>query len=132
MEYEFEISTRYSDTAQDKIIHHSSYIVYLEEARISYLKELGIFINDLESKKIFCPVVELCINYLKPLFSGEKIKILLKAESLGKVRFKFDYIIKKNNESIATAESTHCFVNEAFKPIGLIEPFKTLLLRFKK
>ena len=42
MAFQYTIQTRYSETAQDGIIHHPSYAVYFEIARIEFFKSIGI------------------------------------------------------------------------------------------
>ncbi len=119
MTFEFLISTRYSETAQDGIIHHSSYAAYFEEARIAYFKGLGCHINALEKQQIYCIVTDLSIQYLKPLYSGEEIVIHVSVESASKVRFCLSYKVMRGKEHTTTARSTHCFLNAAFKPIAI-------------
>ena len=119
MKFEYPIRTRYSETAQDGIIHHSTYVIYLEVARIELFKSIGCDINALEKEKIFCPVVELSLKYLKPLYSLEDIIVAVTVEACSKVRFSLKYQILRDAACIAHATSSHCFVNELFKPIAI-------------
>ncbi len=34
-------------TAQDKIIHHSSYVVYVEVSRVEFFREIGMDLNEI-------------------------------------------------------------------------------------
>lgn len=111
--------TRYSETAQDGIIHHSSYAPYLEEARIAFFKTLGCDINAFEKRKIFCIVAGLSIQYLKPLLSGEKIEVHVSLKSRTKVRFELKYEIYRGSCLTTTASTSHCFLNASFKPIQI-------------
>ena len=87
MAFQYTIQTRYSETAQDGIIHHPSYAVYFEIARIEFFKSIGIDISEMKKKGIFCPVVDLFLKYLKPLHSLEEISIEVSVASFSKVRF---------------------------------------------
>lgn len=113
------IRTRYAETGQDGIIHHSSFVVYLEEARIEFLRGLGCHVGDLEKQHIFCPVVDLQVRYIKPLHLLEDIVIEVLVASYSKVRFTLDYQIFRGQECMAKASTEHCFVNGAFKPIAI-------------
>lgn len=119
MSFEHRLRTRYSETGQDGIIHHSSYVVYLEEARLEFFKTLGCDVNELEKKRIFCPVTDLSIKYLKPLFSLEDIQIQVALAEVSKVRFGLNYRLFRNGTCTAKATSVHCFVNASFKPMRL-------------
>ncbi len=114
-----KIETRYNETAQDIIVHHSSYVVYLEVARIAFLKDRGCDINALEKEKIFCPVASITLEYLKPLYSQEEIKVEVSVESMTKVRFTLSYRILREEQLIATGKTSHCFTNALFKPIRI-------------
>lgn len=123
MPFEYKIRTRYAETGQDGIIHHSSFVLYLEEARIAYLEKLGYNINELEKTKICCPIISLSINYIKPLHSLEDITIQVWVESFSKVRFELSYQVLHKQIIAAKASTTSCFVNEFFKPTPLFTDF---------
>lgn len=119
MTFIYPLQTRYSETAQDGIIHHSSYVVYLEEARVAYFKSIGCDINACEKQKIFCTVLDLCLKYHKPLESGEEIEIRTFLKEATKVRFHLRYEIYRDGVLTTTASSSHCFLNASFKPIPI-------------
>lgn len=113
------IKTRYVETAQDGIVHHSSFIVYLEMARIDFFSSFGIDINDLEKKKIFNPVVSIAVRYKKPLFSLENIVVKVFCTDVSRVKFSLGYKILRDEKCVAEGSSAHCFVNASFSPIPI-------------
>lgn len=119
MPFEYAIRTRYSETGQDGIIHHSAFVIYLEVARIEFFRTIGCDINALEKKKIFCPVVDLSLKYLKPLYSLEDIAVQVSVGDFSKVRFSLNYSILREKTCVATGVVSHCFLNESFKPIPI-------------
>jgi len=119
MDFKYKICTRYSETGQDGIIHHSSFVIYLEVARIEFFKELGCDINKLEKNQIFCPVIDLSMKYLKPLYSLEDIVVQVSLGSYSKVRFSLIYQIFRAKDCVATGTVSHCFLNGSFKPIPI-------------
>lgn len=131
MKFKYPIRTRYSETGQDGIIHHSSYVVYLEVARCEFFKLLGCDINELEEMKIFCPVVDLSMKYLRPLRSLEDIDIEVSVGDFSKARFSLNYRILRGETCIATATVSHCFLNESFKPIPISKEVLDHLTKLK-
>lgn len=123
MPFEYKIRTRYAETGQDGIIHHSSFVIYLEEARIAYLQKIGYDINELERKKILCPIIDLSVKYIKPLHSLEDIIVQVWIESFSKMRFELCYQILKEGVISAKASTSECFLDENFKPIPLTADF---------
>ena len=45
------------------VTHHSNYIKYLEEARVTFLDEIGCSYSKLENEKVVSPVVEVLCKY---------------------------------------------------------------------
>lgn len=131
MHFEYKTQTRYSDTAQDGIVHHSSFVIYLEEARLAFFKSAGLDINAIEKRKVLVPVVDLSVKYLKPLRSLEEIFVQVSVDTFSKVRFSLSYQIFKGDLLTATAVVSHCLLNEAFKPIPIPKEFLLHLEKFK-
>lgn len=121
MTFKYPIRTRYSETGQDGIIHHSSYVIYLEVARCEFFKILGCDVNELEKNRMFCPVVDLYMKYLKPLHSLEDIVVEVTVGEVSKVKFSLNYRILRGETCVATATVSNCFLNESFKPIAIPE-----------
>ncbi len=130
MRFTYPLKTRYSETAQDGIVHHSSFVVYLEVARCAFFEKIGCDINKLEKKGIFSPVVNLSVEYKKPLYSLEEIEVTIFVEKVSKVRFHLGYQVFRKNVLVAKATSTHCFVDSSFKPIPLFKEILASLQTF--
>src|SRR3990167_6432373 len=105
MHFSYPIQTKYHETAQDKIIHHSSYVIYLEVARIQFFQEIGCYINELEKKEIYCPVLELSLKYQKKLFSLQDIVVEVSIQAFSKVRFFLSYKIFHQKICVFTGSS---------------------------
>lgn len=62
----------YYETDRMKIVHHSNYIRYFEEARINFMHEIGCDVLEMENKGLLIPNVDAYARYLKPIrFSDE-------------------------------------------------------------
>ena len=56
--FEIPIQVRYAETDAMGVVHHSSYFVWLELARVEWLKSLGIDYKQMEQEGFFLPVVQ--------------------------------------------------------------------------
>lgn len=119
MAFRHTLRTRYSETGQDRVIHHPNYIIYFEVARLELFKTIECDINDLERMKIYCPVIDVAVQYLKPLYSLEDIVVEIKVGATTGVRFSLNYEVLREDVLIAKGTVSHCFVNESFKPIPI-------------
>ena len=55
------------------VMWHGSYLLWLEEARISSLLNVGLAYRDLSNEGFEMPVVELDIKYKLPLYHGDNV-----------------------------------------------------------
>ena len=117
--FKLHLKTRYVETDQGGIIHNSSYIVYLENARVDFLQSMGVNMNEIEKQGMQCPVVSQSVNYLKPLRSLQEIIVHVWIESASKVRFILGYKITCDEDIILTGQTEHCFLNSEFKPMPI-------------
>lgn len=116
MTFQYAIKTRYSETAQDGIVHHSSYVVYLEVARLEFFKTLDFDINTLEQAQMYCSVIDVSIQYKKPLYSSDDIVVHIAVGEIKPLRFSLEYKVIRDEELVAKAMISHCFVGKTFKP----------------
>lgn len=127
--YTLKLKTRYSETDQGGIVHNSAYILYLENARIEFMQQMGVDINALEKEGFLVPVVSQSVNYLRPLNSLEEISVTVKIARLTHVRFVFSYEITHENEKVLEGQSEHCLLNKHFKPVRLPNNIKEVFLK---
>ncbi len=86
------------------VMWHGSYFLWLEEARISSLLNVGLAYKDLSNEGFEMPVVHLDIRYRQPLFHGESV-ILQSWISSGKGarwHWKTNFV-KQSNKIVAFA-----------------------------
>ena len=111
------IEVRYAENDMMGIVHHASYLPWLEIARGNLLKERGISYAKLEESGILLPVVEIKMNYRRPATYDDVVTInsLIKERPFAKIRV--DYELLKEDQSIASGYSIHAFMNRLGQPI---------------
>ena len=111
----------YYKTDKMGITHHSNYIRFMEEARMNYLSEIGYPMARLEEEGIASPVVSVTCEYRHPSTYSDEIEIEVVLEKYTGVKLFLSYTMRnsKTNEIVATASSTHCFIDENGRPIAV-------------
>lgn len=111
----------YYETDQMTVVHHSNYIRWFEEARLDYLEQIGIPYDALEQRSIIIPVVDVSCKYLVSARYGDTVEIrpILTQFTGVRVAYRYEIRIQNTGELCATGTSTHCFVDEAHRPISL-------------
>ncbi|MDE5737810.1 MAG: acyl-CoA thioesterase [Oscillospiraceae bacterium] len=109
----------YYETDQMKIVHHSNYIRWFEEARIAYFDNLGYSFVKQEQHGIICPVLTVNADYKKMVYFGDEIQIETEINFYNGIRYGFAYTVKNatTGQICCTGTSTHCFLNPQGKPI---------------
>ncbi|MFV0393685.1 MAG: acyl-CoA thioesterase [Coprobacillaceae bacterium] len=112
---------QYYETDQMKIVHHSNYIRWFEEARVDFLDQIGLSYFSLEEMGIASPVLGIECNYQSMVRFGDAVKIYCTIDTFTGVKFSVKYkIVDAKDETLrATGSSKHCFINSEGKPIHL-------------
>ena len=117
---------RYAETDMMGVVHHASYVLYFEDARTNFLEQLGTPYAQIEAAGLTSPVVDLHINYGRPLVYGDQPIMRTRVVENGQSKTVYAYEVFKNaadleaNQPCCTARSTHCVVDaHTFKPVSI-------------
>ena len=116
--FSIKIKVRYCETDQMGLVHHGSYINYFEEARISWISNLGFFYSEMEKSGIILPVSKLNVSYLRPSYFDDELVVNVELAELPTSRLIFNYTIKNKDEVVVTGTTVLAFLNkETKKPV---------------
>lgn len=120
MIYSAQIRVRYTETDQMGFSHHSSYLPWLELARIEYLRESGYSYKELEKRGVLMPVVDIHCSYRAPAFFDDVLKIDTWISELKKMKVKFEYkIFNQDGKLLTEADSLLICVGSDGKPYSM-------------
>lgn len=119
------IHPRYSETDQMGIVHHANYLIYMEQARLEWLKGLGFSYQKMEESGVLLPVYQIDIKYKNPIRFGDEITVKTTLKNLPTTRVVFEYEILNNDHQIcAVAQLTLVFTDATtFRPRKPIPAF---------
>ena len=125
---EYVHRVNYYETDKMGITHHSNYIRFMEEARMSFLSELGFPMTWLEAQGVASPVVSVNCQYRRPTTYGDEIDIEVRLTQYTGVKLSLRYEMRnvRTGEVVATASSSHCFVEENGRPVAVRRRFAAL------
>ena len=113
--FSIKIKVRYCETDQMGLVHHGSYINYFEEARISWISNLGFSYSEMEKSGIILPVSKLNVSYLRPAYFDDDLVVNVELAELPTSRLIFNYTIKNKDEVIVTGITVLAFLNKETK-----------------
>ena len=102
---------RFAETDAQGVVHNSNYLVWFEVARVAYLAEFTGGYNALRDQGIESFVLESHVRYLKPAHFDDRIRIHARIGELRGARFRFDYVISRDGETIADGWTSHACVD---------------------
>lgn len=117
----YQHKVQYYETDQMKMVHHSNYIRWFEEARIDYLEQLGMPYEDMEAKGIISPVISVEAEYLRMVRFGDTVKIQAKIKEYNGIKLTIGYEVEDETTGMVHCKgiTRHCFLNEKGRPVSL-------------
>lgn len=112
-----QIRVRYAETDAMGIVHHGSYIPWLETARVQLLDDLGYPYRKLEQDGVVLPVIEVHLRYRTPCRFDDRLVVTARVGTMPTARLRIDYQIHRDETLICEATSHHGFVTREGKPV---------------
>lgn len=135
MTYTYDHLVQFYETDAMKIVHHSNYIRWFEEARVGWLDDFGYSYKRMEDEGISIPVLAVDCKYKKPLAYGDTAQVHVKVETFTPMRLNLAYEIynKETGKLTTTGSSEHCFINaETGRPTSLKKTHPDILAAFER
>ena len=117
----YERRINYYETDGMKVVHHSNYIRFLEEARIKLMDDIGLPYKKIEDEGLMIPVLEVNCIYKHPAKFDDVIEIDVRMKEYTGVKLIMEYKItnKTTGLLVLTGETKHCFTDMNMKPVSL-------------
>lgn len=112
----------YYETDKMRVVHHSNYIRYFEDARCKFLDEIGCGMREIEQEGITIPNVDAYAKYIKPIKFFDEFRVEVKLTRFNGVSFEFEYevYLTEGNILSATGHTAHCFTtDDELKPVSI-------------
>ena len=128
----YEHHTKYHETDQQGIIHHSNYVKWMEDARMNLMEQLGLGYKQMETMEIMSPVLSMSVEFRSVVKFDDTVVIDTQLIAYDGYKMEIAYRIydKKTGEDRAIAKSKHCFVNKSGMPISLKRVYPELDTKF--
>lgn len=110
--FDYSIRSRYAETDQMGYIYHGRYLEYFETTRTEFIRKAGITYKALEDSGIMMPVMKAQIDFIRPVFYDELIRVRLMIFELPSVRLKTYYEVTGADGTLrVTGEVVLCFMD---------------------
>lgn len=117
--FSHRIRVRFAETDAMQIVHHSNYLLYMEEARVAYLRHLERPYTEMRTDGTDHAVLECFVQYRKPLAFDDEVDVHLMMSSATRATFQMTYLLTVAGEIRATAATAHGAVNAQGRPVRM-------------
>jgi acyl-CoA thioester hydrolase len=102
---------RYAETDAMGIVHHSSYVVWMEMGRTEFMRAFGFTYRQLEEMGVLLPVLEISVRYRYSAVYDDELRITTWVDELTRTRIKLAYKIERTSDErlLTEAYSLHTF-----------------------
>jgi acyl-CoA thioester hydrolase len=107
----YEIRVRFAETDAQGIAHHASYVVWLEVARVAYLADHAGGYRSIRAQGIEAFTTGVRVDYRAAAAFDDVLTIHLRCVDVRGARFRYEYLIEREGELMATAETLHAIVD---------------------
>ena len=119
---------QYYETDKMAITHHSNYIRWMEEARVSFLNQIGWGFDKMEEMGLASPVLTVSSHFLHSTTFADTVSIEAYIKECSGLKLFIGYIMKnaKTGQTVCTGETSHCFFNSEGRPVRLQKDYPEL------
>jgi acyl-CoA thioester hydrolase len=125
--FSHDIRVRFAETDAMGVMHHSSYVAFLEETRVEYLRALGRPYGDLRAEGFELAVLELVLHYRQSARFEDVIRVHTRVRSMRGASFQMDYLLMIDGSICASGATVHGVVDKNGRATRAPAWLKTLL-----
>lgn len=125
---ETDFPVRYAETDAMGVVHHASYLIYFEEGRSQYMREIGGNYAAIEASGYRLPVTETGLRYVGSLRYGERVRIRTWIEENRSRRLSFAYEVTsgEDDEKLVTGFTRHIWTDTEGNVMRMPQQWSTL------
>ncbi len=126
--FETEFHVRYAETDAMGVVHHANYLVYFEEGRSHYMREIGSNYTHIEASGYQLPVTEASVRYVGSRRYGERIKIRtwIQENRSRRVSFAYEVVDPEDGTVLVTGITRHVWTDGNGQVVRVPESWKKL------
>ncbi len=105
--FSHDIRVRFAETDAMGVAHHSSYIAWLEVARVEFLRSLGTPYPEIRAQGVDLAVLEIFMNYRVSARFDDLVTVHTRVSKLKGATFQMDYLLRVQDQISALGTTVH-------------------------
>jgi acyl-CoA thioester hydrolase len=117
--FRLEQRVRFYETDAMGVVHHASYLAYLETTRVEYLRSLGRPYGEIRSRDgLDFAVVGIEVTFHAPLRFDEAFAVHAAIATAGRSSFAIEYLVERDGTKVLSGFTRHAVLEAATgKPV---------------
>lgn len=111
------LTVRYAETDAMGVVHHASYIVWLEAARVEWMNQIGFPYTQVEALGVGFAVIEVGFTYRAAAKFGDTVEIEVWLEELSSRILRFGYRVWKGQTLLGEGFTRHIAQDKSGKAV---------------
>lgn len=124
---EILVTPRFADVDMMRVVHHSRYWTWLEDARFHFLRAvLDVTPGEIEALDVYTPLVSSSATYGRAVRWGDSVVVAVRMELSEGAKFSFHHLVTAASDRrvrVASMTTTHVFTGLDLKLKLAIPPF---------
>lgn len=113
-----DVRVRFAETDAQGIAHHASFVVWLEVTRVAYLAAFAGGYAAIRAQGIEALTTGVHVEYERPAEFDDVLTIHARCVDVRGARFRYEYVVERAGERIATGYTTHATVDrDTYRPV---------------
>ena len=112
-QHTIQLRVRYSETDSMQLLHHSNYLTYFEIGRTELFRAQGGSYRKMEALGLFFVVARVNVSFKKPARYDDVLMLTTSIRRQTPAKLEHEYVLKRGDEQLTTAESVIACVNQA-------------------
>jgi len=110
---ETDFPVRYAETDAMGVVHHASYLIFFEEGRSQFMRDMGKDYALIEADGYRLPVTEVGVRYVGSLRYGDRVNIRTWVEEnrSRRVSFAYEVIDQTSQQILVTGFTRHVWTD---------------------
>ena len=131
---EISIRARYAETDAMGVVHHASYVVWLEQGRTELLRALGVSYREIEAAGFFVVLSDLRVRYHASSRYDDLVRLRATLNGTRSRQLSFGYQLRlgATDALLVTAQSEHIVVSRVTGRPTRLPPELTFLTQRRK
>ncbi len=125
---------RFAETDLMGIVHHSTYLVWFEEARSAFMRAKGTSYTAFEAEGVSLAVSEAEVRYIAPAKYDRLITVQCQVDEVKsrKVSFSYTVLDAETGQKLATGVTRHICMTRSGKTARLPDKWRKMFVGFQR